>query len=161
MIRYRGAMLILAIVAIGLYGCDDDDDDTVRFTATLTGAAERPNPVTTTATGDATVTDNGGTSMSYQVNVSGIQGVNAAHIHVAAADVAGPIVVNLSPNTTITTGVLASGQFTAANIQALQQGAAPISMDSLRVLMRAGLTYVNVHTATSPGGHIRGQLQLD
>ncbi len=160
--RRFGLVVFALVTAVGIGACgDDDEEDSVEFVATLNGGNERPNPVNnTSAAGNATVTDNGG-SMSFVVNVTGIANVTAAHIHVASVDSAGPIVVDLTPNTAITTGILAQGTFTQANIRPLQTGAAPISMDSLRVLMRAGRTYVNVHNTANPGGHIRGQLRLN
>ena len=163
----RYGLVILALVAsVGIGACDEDDDDedSNNYVATLTGAAERPTPVTTTATGSFTLTDNGA-SMSYVLNVNGLTGtVSGAHIHavprsgVAAADTTGGIVVNLNPATGVTTGILAQGTITQANILGLG-GAAPISMDSLRTLINAGRTYVNVHT--TPGnaaGLIRGTI---
>ncbi len=162
--RRFGVVILALVTSVGMGACDEDegdDDDSVEFEATLTGQNERPTQVQTSATGTATVTDNGGATMSYVVNVNGIQNVTAAHIHVASVDSAGPIVVDLVPNTSVTTGVLAQGTFNQSNIRALQTGATPISMDSLRALMRAGRTYVNVHNTANPGGHIRGQLALD
>jgi len=159
-------MMVLAIVAaVGLGACDDDDDEGENeYEATLTGTAERP-PVTTTATGAFSLEDNG-TSMTYNLTVNGITGITAAHIHaiprsgVAPADTTGGIVVALSGVSTVTSGLLAQGTITQANIVGLG-GAAPISMDSLRTLMNAGRTYVNVHTTANPAGHIRGTIERD
>jgi hypothetical protein len=49
------------------------------------------------------------------------------------------------------TGTLASGTVDAAKVQG-------ISVDSLKTLIRNGMTYVNVHTATHKDGEVRGQL---
>ena len=157
--RKAGFVMIALAAMVAVTACDDDDDpDEIEFVTNLSGDNERPTPVDTDATGTARVVDNGGLTMSYRVTVSGIQNVTAAHIHVGSSAVPGPIAVNLNPNTSVTTGVLAEGEFDASDILALQQGASPITMDSLRVLLRAGLTYVNVHTVANPGGEIRGQL---
>jgi hypothetical protein len=48
--------------------------------------------------------------------------------------------------------VLAEGTFTASDVSA-------ISFADLLAAIRAGTTYVNVHTTQFPGGEIRGQLQ--
>jgi hypothetical protein len=122
----------------------------------LTGAKERPIPVTTTATGSATFEVQGGSSVKYTVTVSGLTGAIMAHIHTAVADSAGPIVVTLFTSTTPTgplTGTLASGTFNSSSIQL-----PGISLDSLLSLMRRGRTYVNVHTDANKAGEIRAQI---
>lgn len=166
----RSVAVALALsAAIGFGACDEDDDDddgTNEYVATLTGAAERPTPVTTGATGTFALVDNGA-NMTYTLTLNNtiVGPVTGAHIHavprsgVSAADTTGGIVVNLNPNTSLT-GLLASGTITQANILGLG-GAAPITMDSLRTLMNAGRTYVNVHTQANAGGHIRGTIVRD
>lgn len=78
--------------------CDDDDltgiEEAAEFEAGLTGAAERPDPVTTTATGTA-LFDVDGTTVRFRVEVEDIEDVTLAHIHVGGTEVAGPIVVEL------------------------------------------------------------------
>lgn len=123
----------------------------------LTGAKERPTPVITTATGAATFELLPGGSVRYTLTVAGLTGATMAHIHHAVADSAGPIAVPLFNSATPTgplTGTLASGTFTASNIQL-----PGVSMDSLLTLMRRGRTYVNVHTEDNPSGEIRGQIE--
>jgi hypothetical protein len=163
--RYGGLVLAL-VAAVGIGACDEDDDDedSNTYVATLNGGAERP-VVNTQATGSFTLTDNGA-QMSYILTVNNITGpITGAHIHaiprsgVAPADTTGGIVVDLAPpNNAVTNGVLAQGTFTQANIRPLGQGATAMSMDSLRTLINAGRTYVNVHTQANPGGHIRGTI---
>jgi hypothetical protein len=129
------------------------------FEASLTGAAERPDPVTTDATG-AAFFDVEGTTVSFRVDVEDIQNVTLAHIHVGATDVAGPIVVELfnasgNPVSFTTRGVLAEATFTEADIDA---DSGITTLDALLAAMAAGTTYVNVHTTANPGGEIRGQI---
>jgi len=128
-----------------------------RFAApALSGAKERPTPVTTTATGSATFELLPGGAVRYAVAVVGLSGATMAHIHTAPADSAGPILVTLFTSATPIgplTGTLASGTFTATNIQ---NG---LSVDSLLSLMRLGRTYVNVHTDRNPNGEIRAQIE--
>ena len=129
-----------------------------RFAAVgLSGANERPTPVTSTATGSATFERLSDGSVRYTVTVAGLTGATMAHIHHAVTDSAGPIVVTLftSPTPTgLLTGTLASGSFAGANVQL-----PGVSLDSLLSLMRRGRTYVNVHTATRQAGEIRAQIQ--
>lgn len=136
-------------------GCGDSDPTGPQpetFSATLTGAAERPNPVTTGATGSATVVYTPSTSsFSYTLTVSGITGVTAAHIHgPATVEQAAGVLVPLTEPTTASV----NGTFTAADLTA-----AAGSVDNLLALLRSGSAYVNVHTAANPGGEIRGQLR--
>ena len=159
---------VLAILATA--ACDDDpatpaDNDPLEFSATLNGAAERPDPVDTDATGTATFTvtrgsttgydpdASGPTTVTYSVSVDGLSGAaGMAHIHgpagVSAA--AGPI-VTLPVISTNITGPILAGSFTTT-------GTATVSMDSLLVLMRNGNAYINVHTVANPDGEIRGQI---
>ena len=162
-----GGLTLATLVALG--SCKDDVGVTVseRFAATLSGANERPNADSSTATGRATFTylsDLG--SIFYRLDVVGIDSAFAAHIHgPAPADSNAGVVINLftGPFTRIGfTGTLAQG--------VLGELGAPagMSMDSLLVLLRNGHAYVNVHTrgpvnaTTFSGGHgggeIRGQV---
>lgn len=164
--RRYGLVVLALIAAIGIGACDEDDDeeDGNTFVATLAGQNERPNAVNTPATGSFTLTDNGG-SMTFTLSVSNLTGpVTGAHIHAIPRsgalpqDTTGGIVVNLNPAAGVTSGVLAQGTVTAANILGLS-GQPPISLDSLRTLIIAGRTYVNVHTQANPAGHIRGTIE--
>ena len=153
------ALLALSTLAVA---CDDEDEDpngppdTNTFNADLTGAAERPTPVTTNASGDATFTVSTSgttTTITYSVTVSGLSGpVTAAHIHGPAdANSAANPIVTLTVTGTGTSGVVVSGSFTAT-------GHATINIAQLVTHMLAGNTYVNLHTAANPNGEIRGQI---
>jgi hypothetical protein len=121
-----------------------------------------------------------GTEISYWMNVANIENVTMAHIHVAPAGVNGPPVVWLYPNTSPPAlaagggriqGRVATGSFTAADLVGPLAGQ---SLSALLEVMRAGNTYVNVHTRLSddeedpvntgpgnfPGGEIRGQIRV-
>ena len=75
-------------------------------------------------------------------------------------DVAGPIVVELfnaegDPEDFTDRDVLAEGAFDVSDVQ---DAGGIASIDDLLDAMRAGNTYVNVHTAANPAGEIRGQI---
>lgn len=98
-----------------------------------------------------------GTSIRYKLNVTRIENVVAGHIHVGAAGVNGPVVVNLySPSAcrTLPSGIRCDGTFTAANLVGPLAGH-PLS--DLIAAMSTNGTYVNVHTTQYPGGEVRGQ----
>jgi glucose/arabinose dehydrogenase/plastocyanin len=117
------------------------------FTATLSGAAEQPNPVTTAGNGLG-VFDLNGNTLRFSMSYSGLSGpATAADINgPAGTDGSGPVILHLEP---FTAGPLAaSGAFS---------GTLVIS-DQFKSLILSGQTYVNVHTAGNPGGEIRGQI---
>ncbi len=111
-----------------------------------------------------------GTTMHYRVLVANISNVVASHIHLAPVGVNGGIVIflfgNAPPGGGLVNGVLAEGDFTAADfINAL----AGRSMSDLLAALQSGGAYVNVHTNDGvaptntgpgdfPGGEIRGQV---
>src|SRR5207302_11475722 len=116
------------------------------YTATLTGANERPTAVSTSATGRAVITVLGNL-VSWKVDVTNIDSIILGHIHHGAVDSAGPVVVNFNP---AATGLALPGTATT--------GSATVA-DSILTEMRTGIAYVNVHTQKNKGGEIRGQLQ--
>lgn len=158
---------VLAAVALVGVACEDDNvtgtdipEGLEIFTASLNGANEVPALVSpTTATGEAVITvmDN---LVSWRVEVTGIENVSDAHIHFGAAGVSGGVMVPLLPT---------AGDFPTATTIAL--GSAVVH-DTVLVHLRAGNTYVNVHTTDGvgtpdpvgpagdyPQGEIRGQLR--
>ena len=127
------------------------------FSAILSGGEEVP-PVDTAATGVASFIVEGGESIKYDVNVTGMDKVTAAHIRNAPKGENGEVVVTLfkadSPTGQIS-GSLANGSITASNLEGQMQGS-PFR-DIIRALER-GEAYVNVHTEKNPNGEIRGQI---
>jgi len=103
-----------------------------------------------------------GTALSYKLIVANVENVTQAHIHRAAAGVNGGIVVWLYPSAPPaqlipgrSQGPLAAGVITQASLVGTLAGQ-PLS--ALLDEMRAGNTYVNVHTSQFPPGEIRGQI---
>ncbi len=91
-------------------------------------------------------------------NADGILGAAGAHIHCAPGGANGPVVAFLA-------GVVPGGfdgkvkldaTLTAANIVNPACGA---DIALLAESMRAGDTYVNVHSIDFPGGEVRGQIR--
>lgn len=150
-----------------------DDGVSPRFTEPfstptgLTGAAERPQPVTTAASGNfiAEVRDTatiGGKKDSlavlrFELRVRNINAATAAHIHAGGPDVAGPVMVFLFNGPTTGSGF--SGILASAEITRASAFAGAFNMDSVLTRMRNGTAYVNVHSTANPGGEIRGQIQ--
>jgi len=95
--------------------------------------------------------------------------VTQAHIHFGPLSIAGPIVIFLCSNlgngpagtqACPAAGGTITGTITPANVGAgaAAQGIAAGEFDEVLAAIRAGVTYVNVHTVNRPGGEIRGQL---
>jgi hypothetical protein len=140
-----------AVGALAL-ACSQATDNVQVFQADLSGSNEVPVRATV-ATGTSQITVDGDT-VFFSVQVNNINAVSLAHIHVAPAGTNGPVRVDffLGPTTGPVNGILAQGSFTAADVKV-------ISYDQLLADIRAGNTYVNVHSPTFPGGEIRGQLR--
>lgn len=119
---------------------------TVILEADLTGAAERPTPVDTPATGFAQVTlDDITGAWSLTGSFSNLKNLsNNAHIH-------GPAGVEASA------GVLFPLTFTNDVLSGSLSGAGVANATQIGYLVN-GMTYVNVHSDAHGGGEIRGQL---
>jgi CHRD domain len=132
--------------------------DKQKFTAQLSGDQQAP-PVQTSATGSAwfkPMQD----SVSFEVNVSDIQGVTMAHIHSGKQGENGPPIVPLFKSDTPSgqmSGVLAKGNVTADTFQGPMAGK---TISDLITAMQNGETYVNIHTQQNPDGEIRGQIMV-
>jgi hypothetical protein len=151
-------------LTVGILACGDDDNEPVEpatsFTATLSGSNEFP-AVTTTASGDATLTINGA-QIEYTINVLDIENALVAHIHTGREGQNGPVRLNLCgtpdpvtsppPPCTSGTGVLVTGT------SGTTVGDPPITFDELVEAIRNDSAYVNVHTTQNQGGEIRGQI---
>jgi hypothetical protein len=169
------AILSIALAALlpAIPACGDDDGTSepgTSFSAALSGTAEVP-PVTTPATGNATV-DITGSEITYTVNVTNLTNAVVSHIHIAPVGENGPVRMNLCgtgdpvPPCTEGDGVLATGT------NGTTVGSPPITFDELVAAIQAGNAYVNVHTDDGVGqpntgagdmasGEIRGQLVAD
>jgi hypothetical protein len=103
-----------------------------------------------------------GDAIGYKLIVANIENVLQAHIHLGPAGSNGPIVAWLYPSAPPaqlipgrSQGVLNEGVITASSL------VGPLAAQPLSALldaMRAGNTYVNVHTSQFPPGEIRGQI---
>lgn len=163
---------VVTLVVLLVYGLAHAQPPAARnFVAHLDGGQEVP-PVDTQAVGQVIVhVDANETVLTFQVIASNIDNIVASHIHVGVFGVNGPVVAFLAgpfaPGAGRHDGILNQGTITAANLVGPLAGM-PLSV--LIAAMRAGGTYVNVHTNDGvlpantgpgdfPGGEIRGQLR--
>ena len=179
-IALAGLLFLGTVATVTHLTASDDrgkDRDNNRLRTSLKGFNEVP-VVSTGATGrfKAEIVDTAlGQEIEYELSFSGLGGVIAqSHIHVAQKDVNGGIVLWICQGTSRAPAQVAantpecpqqgtvSGKWNAASVTpvATQQ----IGLNELNEVIaaiRAGNAYVNVHTAPSPGGEIRGQLDAD
>lgn len=124
---------------------------TAAFGGPVDGSQEVP-PVVTAATGEATVVISADDStIWYVVEYSGLSGaLAAAHIHVGASGANGGVILPLVASASPMVGTLTATNFTPS-------GAITTFAEAVAAI-KAGGTYVNLHTAANPGGEIRGQV---
>lgn len=164
--------LSIGLLVLGAAGACGDVSTSPRrdeffVVPNLTGTAERPNPVTTTASGTffaaardtATIAGKRDslTVLRFALGVSNINAATAAHIHAGGPNEAGPVIILLFGGPT--TGNAFTGELSRGDITRSSTFTAPFTFDSLLTRMRNGTAYVNVHTTANPGGEIRGQIQ--
>ena len=164
------ALAIAAIAGI-VAACSSDVDrsttpittsNIVTFRGTLTGAQENPAN-TSQGTGNFLATlDTVTGAFTYDVSFQGMtSNVTLGHIH-------GPASVSTNASPILNFGTLPGALFTIGGLSGTAHGSttlnaanaltATINGDSLKKLLLAGLTYVNIHTTQNGGGEIRAQL---
>ncbi len=139
---------------------------------TLSGYEEVP-AISSTGGGEfhATIAPDG-KSMTYELTYGKLEGdVLQAHIHLAQADVNGGIVLYLCSNLAAPAGVplppacpasgTVTGELDADDVfnGAAAQGIGDDEFAEIVQALRAGKTYVNVHSSRNPGGEIRAQIE--
>src|SRR6266700_4695854 len=109
--------------------------------ATLNGANERPDPVTTTATGLGLLTLIGN-QLTYNITYAGLSApATAGHIH-------GPADTNTSASPLQPFPGVSGTSGSVSGTLILPQSQLSNVID--------GLTYINIHTTNNPNGEIRG-----
>jgi hypothetical protein len=163
----------LAVLGLGLGLLMYSDSALARdFRAVNLNGGEEVPPRETNAHGTAIFSvSEDGSELSFKLIVANIENVVAAHIHIGAAGVNGPVVLflyeNAVPGSGRFSGVLSTGTATAADLVGPLEGQ-PLS--DLIEAIEAGNAYVNVHTNDGvdppnqgpgdfPGGEIRAQIR--
>jgi CHRD domain len=165
-VMFLAAMSLLTMPLIA--GHDEDKKTEHQFRAELKGRNE--SPLTLSAgrgTLELTVNDSD-TSVHFVLEYSGlVMPVVQSHIHVGQPNINGGVTVFFCG--TVPVGFPAraacpangtvSGDFTAADVIGLTSQQLEVNnLPKLLAAIRAGKTYANVHTTTSPAGEIRGQI---
>ena len=136
------ALAIASVALAGAAGAASTAGSPVS--AKLNVKAEVPAPKGGKGTGSFSGTLNG-SKLTWKLTWGTLSGpANAAHIHLGKAGKAGNVVVPLCAGATCKSGVHGTVTLKAAVLKAL----------------KAGGTYVNIHTAKNPAGEIRGQIAV-
>jgi hypothetical protein len=166
MIKALRTAAVLATLTLALAACEDEED-VIEYRAQLTGAAERPDPRTTSASGTAVFRLGEDDVITYTVDVSNLMNISAGHIHgPAGLEGSAGVIIGLfttPPAASPFTGRLAEGSITASSTLAA------VDFEGLLNLLETGQAYVNIHTNDGvnpantgagdfPGGEIRGQI---
>ena len=162
-------LMVPAVLAAAVVSCDDDPTgpNEIVYTATLSGANERPTANNSTATGTWTGRLNPTTNvMAYTLTYTGLSGTTSGgHIHAQAdATTNANVVLNFASfagaTTAFTNGNTAGTAAGNVNMAGGTVTGLTITGDSLRKAMDAGMAYVNVHSQPNfSGGEIRGQIR--
>ena len=154
MMRMNLTAVLLSVTLLGagcgIYGIGSPSSDATEFPATLTGDAERPDPVDTEATGSGTFSLNEDeTQLSYNISASGLSGdVIGAHFHFSADGAAGSGGIVFA----ITDSIVNDGAGGATAVGVWNLSAADV------LNLRLDYIYINFHTDANPAGEIRGNL---
>jgi hypothetical protein len=142
------AIASVAGLAFLLNACNDHaqfaPNAQVQLVTTLSGSAERPNPVVSPGTGSFVgVVDRTTRVLNYTVTYSGIT-PTAGHLHrINAANGNGPVEIPF------------------ANLASPIIGTATLTTNSRVDSLINGFYYVNLHTPANPGGEIRGNVRVN
>jgi hypothetical protein len=142
-----------------------------RISEFLTGYEETPSAVSTTGNGTFTARiSNDGSRIDWELSYADLEGaIQQAHIHFGQQGVTGPISVFLCTNlgngpedtqTCPAPPATISGTIEAEDVTNLanERGISAGELDELVQAIRAGATYVNVHSTRWQGGEIRSQI---
>lgn len=166
--RHLGTVTVILGLAAASYALAQGSTPGARQVRADLNGYQEVNSISTTGEGRFTASiDDENRLITYELSYAGLEGstTNAAHIHFAQRSVNGGVNAFLCgggdappcpPIEGTVTGVIDAADVLAADPnRGIEAGA----FEELVQAIRAGHTYVNVHTNKWPGGEIRGQIQ--
>jgi hypothetical protein len=165
--------VVAVIAALGVVAVAVATNGGRKIDERLTGFQEQPAAISTTASGKFHATfSRFGERFRYKLSYRDMEGaVTQAHIHFGgetqAAGISVWLCANNPPITTAPAGTQScppspatiTGEVDSGDVVGPSaQGIGPGEFDEFLDAMDAGLTYVNVHSATFPSGEIRAQI---
>ncbi len=160
-------LVCLSLAYLSMFGVRAMADDETVLGASLRGANE-VLPINTQATGRfrATIHEDG--TIDFTLTYSGLSATpTVSHIHFGQPFVIGGPMIFLcggggQPACPSTLAGTITGTITAANVvgPAAQGVSAGDLASALRIIIRQGEGYVNLHSTKFPAGEIRGQVSV-
>jgi CHRD domain len=168
-VRIAACVGVLTVVGVGAAATAESNQRSFR--ERLSGLQEVPAISTPGSGRFRAFIEQSDDEISYRVTFSNLEApITQSHIHFGNAGTNGGIVLFLCTNlgngpagtqlcpTNATEGTI-EGTLDAADVTAVPaQGIAAGEFDEVLRAIRAGATYVNVHTTMFPGGEIRAQI---
>jgi len=154
--NYSVLLVVSMLIIIHFYSFNIVLSENDKYFTPLTGMEEVP-PVNTNSTGIA-LFDLLNNHLNFKVNVTMLENIKSAHIHVGEFGQNGEIIVSLlnsSSPINIHNGTLVKGQLTATDLVGSLKGK---TINDLVMLFNNTKTYLNIHTKQYPNGEIRGQI---
>jgi CHRD domain len=176
-VRIAACVGVVAVVGVGAAAAARDNSRSVK--ERLTGYEEVPAISTSGSGSFRAFINRSDDEINYRVTFSGLEtAITQSHIHFENETNNGPIVAFLctnlgngpagtqacpGPNATSGTieGTIEPADVLNAITPAGDQGLHAGEFDEFVRAIRAGATYVNIHTTDHPGGEIRAQLEDD
>src|SRR5688572_27757806 len=161
---HRVTTLVIAIVCVvsNLYAGEGGKQS---FKAGLSGFEEVP-AISSTGSGEFLLRVLDDETLGFDLTYSDLEGTvtTAAHVHLGQLSVNGGVSFFICGGGGREACTPTSGSFSGTIkpvdvIGPTAQGLAPMEFAELLRAIRAGATYINVHTNKHPGGEIRGQIR--
>jgi hypothetical protein len=144
------------LIIIPLFSFTTALSENNKYFTPLTGKEEVP-PVNTNSTGIALfdLVDN---HLNFKVNVTMLDNIKSAHIHLGEFGQNGEIIASLLKSSSplnVQNGTLVEGQLTSADLAGSLKGK---TINDLVNLFNNTKTFLNIQTKEYPNGEIRGQI---
>ena len=159
---HAGVLAGLVLLASPILG-----ENTIDFSARMTGAQSTPEPVPTQGAARATARfEEGFSNVRVAVRFRDLDGTPVAlHFHCNVAGANGPIALGLiSPGRLTVEGDRVRGTLTNADFPETDPcpdviGRPVNNLAALAAAMERGYIYANLHTDVFPAGEVRGQMR--
>ena len=153
---YYILLLLSTLIILPFYTFNTALSEDNKYFTPLTGMEEVP-PVNTNSTGIA-LFELLNNQIDFKVNVTNLDNIKSAHIHLGEFGQNGEIIVSLLKSLSpldLPNGTLVEGQVTSSDLVGPLKGK---TINELIQLFNNTKTYVNIHTEQYPNGEIRGQI---